>query len=269
MTDLFPAASAAAMAHAESEYPKECVGVMLSGYMLPASAIFDIKYRPFGNAIVGSDDGIGAPIIPDTNHLFFGKLKSTPAPFHHVNHVAALRASNKVTWIATGWIVTGMPDDGSVIPGSIGNNPILKLVGSPMSEDGFVVMNEDSIPMTCSADPGPTGVELSNQHKAPEVFGRSHPSFGSALFPAVKQFDLFGSNTPSQTGKLLAAPRARKHHDFSHAETPYSPVPVRPVLGGNPRLAAKHQSFTSSVTGKPISGHDFTCLNAVKGHYHE
>lgn len=36
MTDLFPAASAAAMAHAESEYPKECVGVIsLDGEYVP------------------------------------------------------------------------------------------------------------------------------------------------------------------------------------------------------------------------------------------
>jgi proteasome lid subunit RPN8/RPN11 len=36
MYDLFPAASAAAMAHAESEYPKECVGVIsLDGEYIP------------------------------------------------------------------------------------------------------------------------------------------------------------------------------------------------------------------------------------------
>lgn len=63
MTDLFPAASAAAMAHAESEYPNECVGVIsLDGEYIP---LRNVSRTPSERFSLSEEDDIAYATLDD------------------------------------------------------------------------------------------------------------------------------------------------------------------------------------------------------------
>lgn len=63
MNDLFPAASAAAMAHAESEYPKEAVGIVtLDGEYVP---LVNVSRTPTETFELSEDDDIAYATLDD------------------------------------------------------------------------------------------------------------------------------------------------------------------------------------------------------------